>query len=138
MTDPAIVRRLLTDLAGFMRDLNEDAQATLDGFLSDRHLSRSVERTLEVSVQCCLDVGMHIITDDDLREPENNSDVFRVLGSAGIIASELVPDLVSMVKFRNLLAHIYGKVDPVKVYGILQDSRTVFAQFMRAMVSYIS
>lgn len=137
MTDPTIVRRLLTDLAGFMRELNADAQATLEEFLGDRHLSRSVERTLEIAVQCCLDIGMHIIVDDDLKEPENNSDVFRILASDKTIPSGLVPELVSMVKFRNLLAHIYVKVDPVKVYDILQNSRDTFTRFMRAIVNYI-
>jgi len=33
---------------------------------------------LHMAVECCLDIGSHIISSEKLREPESNKDIFDV------------------------------------------------------------
>lgn len=85
MTDPEPVRARLALLAEYLGDLEAVQDASLEQFVADKKLRRYVERTLQLAVECCLDIGHHIISDRGLREPEDNRDVFRVLGEAGYI-----------------------------------------------------
>ena len=120
MIDPEPIQERLKLLAEYVADLEAVADTPLEQFLSDKKLRRYVERTFQLAIECCLDIGHHIISALGLREPNDNRDVFRVLVEAGFIPEALRPALERMAGFRNLLVHEYARLDPVIVYGILQ------------------
>lgn len=53
--------------------------------------------------------------------PESYADGFVLLGDKKIIPAELAQDLTNMAKIRNLLVHLYWKVDDERLYQILQS-----------------
>jgi len=52
------------------------------------------------------------------------------LRDRGIISKELSKKLINMAKFRNLLVHLYWKVDDEKIYEILQSELADFDEFI--------
>ncbi|MBU2440103.1 DUF86 domain-containing protein [bacterium] len=48
----------------------------------------------------------------------------------GIISKELSKKLINMAKFRNLLVHLYWKVNDEKIYEILQYELVDFDEFI--------
>jgi uncharacterized protein YutE (UPF0331/DUF86 family) len=76
-----------------------------------------VEHTLQLAIQATLDVGSHIVSDERLGEPETSRDVFRLLGRAGVVSTELTGRLEQMAGFRNVVVHLYQDVD----LGIVRD-----------------
>jgi len=91
----------------------------------------------DICIEASLDIGHHIITVEGYRSPTNNSDVFVILGEQAILPRELVPRLVEMARFRNLLVHEYTRLDNALVYGILSRRLGDFDEFARAVVAYL-
>ena len=138
MTDPKVVEKLLLELSRLVTHLDKMAGRPYEDYSGDYSLYLGMERALEISVQCCIDITSHIISDDDLREPYSYSDAFASLAEAGVIPKSLSQAMEGAAKFRNLLAHMYATTDPLRVYDILQGSRGDLRLFMDAIRRYIT
>ena len=55
------------------------------------------------------------------------------LGEAGLISPALADRLQSMARFRNLVVHMYWRVDYGRVYDLLADGLEDLRAFSRAM-----
>ena len=133
MVEPEIIREKLKYLAEYIADLEQDQTISLDEFLKNKKIRRYIERTLHLAIECCLDMGSHIISSEKLREPESNKDIFQVLAENGYIPKKELPELSKMAQFRNLIVHSYAKIDPEIVYTILKRNVAdliKFAQYM--------
>ena len=89
-------------------------------YVKDIRLRKAVERSLQVAIEAWLDIGRRLIALEGFRYPEDNRDVFQVLGEEGVVPHELLPALLDMARFRNLIVHDYARIDDAKVYAILK------------------
>lgn len=137
MVDREIIERLLGLLEGYLNDLKSVQGLSFDEYASDIRIKRFVERTLQIAVEACLDMGWHIIADEGLPEAETNRDVFKVLADARVIDREIVPSLQQMASFRNLIVHDYGKIDDEIVFGILKRRLVDFDSYAGMIAKYL-
>ena len=81
MDGDEIVNERLRLLAEYVNDLHGyRAQATsLKVYQEHKMLRQAVERSLQVAVEICLDIGRRLIALDGFRYPVDNQDVFQVL-----------------------------------------------------------
>jgi uncharacterized protein YutE (UPF0331/DUF86 family) len=100
-------------------------------------LKKAVERALQVAVEICLDIGRRLIALEGLRYPEDNRDVFQVLAEERVVPKELLPNLLEMAGFRNLIVHDYARIDDAKVYAILKKRLGYFDAFAEAIRAYL-
>lgn len=68
-----------------------------------------------MAIEASIDIGEHIIASEGLRSPTEYAEVFASLGEAGYLPADLVPALMDMARFRNLLVHEYVRVDDARV-----------------------
>ena len=138
MLDEAIViRERLKLLSEYSNDLRQWQAVDLETYLENKLIRRAVERTLHLAVQVCLDIGQHLIAQRGFRMPEDNKDVFVVLGDEGVISEDLLPRLVTMAQFRNLIVHDYARIDNQVVFGILKRRLGDLDAFAQAIVLYL-
>lgn len=130
MVDRQLIENKLAQLAGYLADLIESQDIEQKEYLADKKTQRYIERTLHLAIECCLDIGNHLIADNNWREPVNNKDVFSVLEENGVISSSLLPYLGKMAQFRNILVHDYARVDPDIICNILKNNATDFHRFI--------
>ena len=100
-------------------------------------LKRAVERSLQVAIEICLDVGRRLISVRGFRYPNDNQDVFRILAEEGVLPQDLLPTMLDMTRFRNLIVHDYARVDDAKVYAILRHRLADFDAFAAAVAAYL-
>lgn len=124
-------------LSEYVTDLRELQRANFETYAEEKLVRRAVERTLHLAVEACLDIGQQIIAYEGFRTPEDNKDVFVILSEEGIVTPELLPNLVAMAKFRNLLVHNYARIDDAIVFGILKRRLADFDAFAQAVVGYL-
>ncbi len=135
----AIVANRLKLLAEYTDELR-DYKTQITSFRvyqDNKMLRRAVERTLQVAIETCLDIGRRLIALEGFRYPEDNQDVFRVLAEEEVVPEGLLPVLLDMARFRNLIVHEYARIDDVLVYGILQKRLDDLDAFARAVQAYL-
>lgn len=133
MVDKLILERLLSLINGYLNDLSTVKDVRFSEYSNDIKLRRFVERTLHIAIEACLDIGNHIISDEGLREPEDNRDIFKILAENGTITGRLQKRLQDMASFRNLIVHSYAKIDNEIVFGILKKRLGDIEEFMKAV-----
>ena len=105
MVDRDLVLRRLADLDLYRRQVAEYGGVSPEEYGRDWKTQRIVERTLQMAIEACLDIGNHLIVDQKLRVPNSYSDVFQVLAEARILSDGERDSMVHMAGFRNLLVH---------------------------------
>ena len=136
MDEEGVVEARLKLLAEYTNDLRELQSVNLEEYQENKLVRKAVERTLHTAIEACLDIGHHIIAQEGFRSPEENKDVFVVLGEEGVLSHTLASRLVDMARFRNLLVHEYTHLDNTVVYGILKRRLSDFDEFAQAIAAY--
>jgi uncharacterized protein YutE (UPF0331/DUF86 family) len=125
---------MLAERVSYLKALQ---QITLEEYKSNKVLRGYVERTLQVCVQICLDIGAHLTAECGFRHPEDNKDIFVVLAEEGIVPQEFLPALLNMAGFRNLIVHDYARIDNVAVFGILRHHLGDFDRYARLVDDWL-
>jgi len=95
----------------------------------------TAQRTLEICINICIDIGNHIVSLNNTEKPETFSDVMKILAKHKVISDELSTQLIKMVRFRNLLGHFYLEIDNEIIYNILQKNIKDFSSFKKAILA---
>lgn len=114
-----------------IQNLEEIKKKSKDEFTSNYLLYLSAQRALETCINICIDIGNHILSLNKNGSPETYSDIFVDLSELNIISKELEQTLIKMVKFRNLLGHLYMEIKNEKIYEILQENLNDFNLFKK-------
>ncbi|HEC36054.1 MAG TPA: DUF86 domain-containing protein [Anaerolineae bacterium] len=136
--DEAILERLLLlrDQVAYLKHERDTLHTFLE-YQDNKRLRKAVERSLQVAVEACLDIGRRLIALEGFRYPDNDQAVFRILAEEGIVSRDLLPTLLEMARFRNLIVHDYARIDDSRVYGILKKRLSDFDAFAEAVRVYL-
>ena len=136
--DEVILERLLLlrDEIAYLKH-ERDGLRTFREYQDNKRLRKAIERSLQVAVEVCLDIGRRIIALEGFRYPETNQDVFQILREEKIVPEDLLTTLREMARFRNLIVHDYAKIDNARVYGILKKRLGGFGAFAEAIRAYL-
>jgi uncharacterized protein YutE (UPF0331/DUF86 family) len=127
----------LERLQEYVKILNSYKKYNIQAINDDFTLRGAIERYLEVSLECVLDIGEMIISSRDLRKPETYKEVIEILGEEGILPKGFAERFAEAAKFRNILVHMYAEIDVEMVYEILQNNLGDFDEFARHIARYI-
>ncbi len=120
MVDKEILKSRLSLLAEYITDLEEAQEIPVEEYLRDKVKRRFIERTLQLAIEACLDIGSHLISDLKLREPEKNRDIFIILAENGILTDKATENFTGLAGFRNVIVHDYARLDSEIVYRVLR------------------
>lgn len=137
MVPGEVIQERLRLLAEYVEDLKAEQGISFDQYRGDKKTRRYVEHTLQIAIECCLDIGHHIIAAQRLPLPKEQREIFQVLSDAGILSNELLPTLQKMVGFRNRLVHEYERVEDDFVYGVLEKNIGDLVLFGQAIRKYL-
>ena len=119
--DPLRIRDLLGNIAEAQGRLRELGQLSEAEFLADYRNSETAKYLLIVATEAAIDLRNHIVARQGGRAPQDYADCFAILADLKVIKPDLTKRLKRMTRFRNLLVHLYWKVDNQRVYEIIQD-----------------
>jgi uncharacterized protein YutE (UPF0331/DUF86 family) len=84
-------------------------------------------------MQSAIDLGQHVIVERGLSVPSAYREIFRVLGTAGLVEPALATRLEAWGGMRNVVAHQYGNLDLERVATALYDELGDLDAFLTAM-----
>ena len=134
--DKKSIETRLQRLKECLAKLEPLAEQGLEEFTSNHAFGDIAERNLQVAIQCCLDIGNHLVSTLAMKQPEEYRDIFMILGEEGIIPLELAKKMAPLAGLRNILVHEYLQIELEKIYQTLQELRD-FDEFSGWILNFI-
>ena len=135
--NPDVVRNRCAEIEDSVQRLEELAAISLGDFLADRDAQDIASYRLLVAIEAALALCYHVSSRRLRATPANYAGCFALLGEAGILAPELTERLKRMAKFRNLLVHVYWKVDYRRVHAAMRENLGDFRAFAATIVALL-
>lgn len=135
MIDPARLRVVLSRLQSRKRELEPYAALDAEDYLASPERVYASRYLLITAVEDALEAANHIIASETYRAPADYTDAFRSLSEARVLSPELAGRLEGMARFRDLLVHVYARVDDRKVHEFLQQDLPDLDEFVEAVLN---
>ena len=133
----ALADRKLTQLDSFLGFLDRLAVLPIDAFLGDFAACGAARYYMQAAIECCADIGAHLVATDTARRAEDYRSIFRILGEEGIVSVEVASAMAPAAALRNRLVHAYDQVDDRRVHEMLRTSPPILRAFGKAVASYL-
>jgi uncharacterized protein YutE (UPF0331/DUF86 family) len=137
LVDKVLMGRKLAEMDTYLHQVKEFSKISLPAYEGDWKTQRIVERTLQILVEVCMDIADHIISDQGMRLPTGYADTFEVLAENKVISRKLSGTMQKMAKFRNVIVHQYGKIDPAIVVSILRKNLSDFEKYKKFIIKHL-
>lgn len=135
--NPDLVRTRCGDIEEAVQRLEPIGRMARADFLMDRDVQDIAVRRLLVAIEAALSLCYHVSARRLRRVPDDFAGCFAGLGEAGLVPPLLAERLQAMARFRNLLVHMYWKVDYGRVFDRLADGLEDLRAFSRAMADLV-
>ena len=98
-----------------------------DKFVASWSGRSATERSLQIMVETIIDIADRIISLEKAGPVDSSVEAIEKLVSLGVLAT--AEPYIEMVRFRNLLVHVYDDIDPGIVYAIATEKLADFIAF---------
>jgi len=137
MIDKPLIERKLRKIEEFLKELKGVSVVSYEEFQQNVIVKRFIERNLELGIEQMVGICKHLVSVLDLKEPETYSECFEILAKSNVIPIEIVSKFQSMVRFRNILIHVYDGIDDSITYGIYTKHLEDFNIFTETIRTYL-
>jgi uncharacterized protein YutE (UPF0331/DUF86 family) len=135
--NPELIRTRCQEIEESVSRLENIAAMSKGEFLKDRDMQDIASYRLLVAIEAALGLCYHVAAKKLKKVPEEYAECFAILGDAGMISEDLSEKLQRMARFRNLLVHMYWKVDYDPFYELIQIHLVDLRRFAQAIVALL-
>ncbi len=132
-----LVRTRCQEIEDSLERLERIGKRPKEEFLRDQDLKDIACYRLLVAIEAALGLCYHVSAKHLKKVPEGYAECFAILANAGIIPSDLSENLQKMARFRNLLIHMYWKVDYGTLYEMIQHNLNDLRHFSETIVGLL-
>lgn len=132
-----LVRTRCQEIEESLERLERIRTKSKEEFLKDQDLKDIACYRLLVAMEAALSLCYHVSARRIKKVPEEYAECFAILANEKIIPTELSEKLQRMARFRNLLVHMYWKIDYSTLYEIIQNNLDDFRQFSKAIIALL-
>lgn len=137
MVRTEIVRRKLSHLDGYLRELAAYREVTLDAYLAPGGPRRAVERLIQLIVETAADINVHVVTELEGTPPGDYRGSFLAAARVGLLPAELAERLAPAAGLRNALVHDYADVDDARVHAAIPLVLDGFREYARSVQAWL-
>jgi uncharacterized protein YutE (UPF0331/DUF86 family) len=135
--DPDVVRSRCNEIEESLGRLEELRAMPVAQFIEDRDARDIACYRLLVAIEASLALCYHTSARRLRVTPDDNVACFEAIRKAGIIEARLAERLQRMARFRNLLVHMYWKLDYRQVHTIMGESLNDLRAFSSAIAQLL-
>jgi len=117
--NPDLIRARCAEIDASLARLEEFQRFSREQFLSNQDALDVACYRLLIALEAALALCFHVSAKRLHQVPEEYAGCFSTLERAGLIPTELSSRLQQMARFRNLLVHVYWKIDYGQVYDVI-------------------
>jgi len=132
-----ILSRLFGEMDEAIQKLNRLAQASKTEFLGHHEKVDATKYNFIVAIEAMIDICNRIVSKERFGQPQDYSGLIRLMLEKDVLDEELAKRLIRMVKFRNMLVHLYWKVEDEMLYEYLRSNLNDFKEFKASIRHYL-
>ncbi len=135
--NPDLIRARCAEIDASLIRLDQLRQLPREAFLSNQDTLDVACYRLLIAIEAALALCFHVSAKRLHRVPEEYAGCFSSLEQAGLIPPDLSSRLQQMARFRNMLVHVYWKIDHAQLYDIIStrlDDLRVFRTTMAGLL----
>jgi len=110
----------------------------IDGILQNSEKLSAIKYQFVVLAEACIDICNHVAARVFAQTPESYVGCFELLGQRSVIDSSLVQRMGRLAGLRNLLVHLYWKVDDRRVIEVLRKDLGSVREYLAVMTKLAS
>lgn len=131
------VQAKLDEIDQYLQELEEFLPADEDEYLENRQARRACEKTIELIIECVINILSKIVSHNRYGLPKSEDDILTITVQKKILPAELAKTIRQMKGFRNLLVHRYTEVDDHIAYENISKHLDDFTQFEQEIGKYL-
>lgn len=128
--DTEMVQARIAIIEENLSRLAQIPQADFNEFVADFRNVEATKHLLQTAIEAMVDIWAHFVARLRLQAPENGTQLVKALAEANWLPKEHVSTYSKMIRFRNLIVHMYSDVDDRQVYDILRHHLDDFRMFI--------
>ena len=130
MVNREIIIQRLTVIKKYLKYLKKLKLVSFEEFELDEEFQIIIERSLQIIGQSILDLGNHIIAENEWDKPQSYKDIITILKTKKVINTKYSDVLAGLISLRNILVHDYVSVDVDIIYHETIDQIHVIEYFI--------
>jgi uncharacterized protein YutE (UPF0331/DUF86 family) len=131
-------KELLKELKEALEDWKRyEKEVNREDFLRNRDKRKMVMHNMLIAIQSAIDLANEIIVRKKLEAPTSYKEVFIILGNNNIIEKKLANELEKLASFRNVVVHLYWKIDYERCYDTFIKKRKFLEQFFHSAIKLV-
>ena len=104
--------------------------------LSNEEKLGNIKYQFIVALEACIDLCNYIVARSFMEAPESYAHCFELLAEKGILDASLARKMSELAKFRNVLVHLYWKVDDQRVIDLMKKELPTIRRFLKVIAGY--
>jgi uncharacterized protein YutE (UPF0331/DUF86 family) len=133
-----IIERI-EDIKNMVLELKKFQKMELEDFIKNKDFYPLASYYLRIAMEAVLTISTHILS----RIPTNGkkkdyTQVILSLGDYGVLPKDFAQKLKGMAGYRNRLVHLYWKVIPKELLGIIKEDLSDFEEFIGHIEKFIT
>lgn len=113
----AMIDEYISNLNTILRGVKSEEE-----FSSKPEIYYSALHLLQLSIQCLIDMSSRLVSKLGARKPKEYSELAEIMYEEGVLDQVERKLFADMIRFRNLLIHVYAKISPSLVYKIAKEN----------------
>lgn len=115
------ISTLLGEAKKALARLQQYAIMDVTEILSSEERLSSVKYQFIICAEACLNLCQHISSKEFSTVPDTYAECFKVLSSNNVLEPDHAKRMADFAAFRNVLVHLYWKVDNTRVLDMLKN-----------------
>ena len=138
MLDKDYIRRKLSSLHGYLKELADIAPLTFTEYKTDSVRRHAAEKVIELIVDDAIDINRAIVEAAVREPPQTSYNTFLGIEELGILPHSLTVRLANSTGLRNRLVHRYEEIDHRIVYDALKPLVRHYRDYVRLIESFLT
>jgi uncharacterized protein YutE (UPF0331/DUF86 family) len=128
-----VINRKLESLRHCLARLKSKMPLTYEVLSTDYDLQDIMSVNLERTVQICVDIAAHVLSETEVPPPSTMAEGFERLAELKVIEPSLAGRMRKAVALRNILVHDYTDINWAIILAIITHDLEDFVQFAHAI-----
>ncbi len=120
MVNRSLLRKKISQIEEHLRRIKQLPQLSYEEFLQNTVVQDVFLFNITQAIQKCVDIALHIVSDEGWGVPATQREAFEILCEKGILSEEWLELFTKMIGFRNRIIHEYESIRWELVYKIYE------------------